>query len=64
MIGLPFETNTMAKDTLLLNKQLNPDYGGCCYFYPFPGKSNRFSYFRCSGRGNNLSFAPAIFIVF
>ncbi|MFC1453926.1 B12-binding domain-containing radical SAM protein [Verrucomicrobiota bacterium] len=37
MIGLPFETKTMAKDTLLLNKQLSPDYGGCCYFYPFPG---------------------------
>jgi len=37
MTGLPFETKTMARDTLLLNKQLNPDYGKCFYFYPFPG---------------------------
>lgn len=37
MVGLPFETKEMAKDTLKLNMELKPSYGKCFYFYPYPG---------------------------
>ncbi len=36
IIGLPFETKEMAKDTLKLNLEIRPDYGKCFYFYPYP----------------------------
>ena len=37
MFGLPFETAKMAKETFDLNLELNPDFGKCFYFYPYPG---------------------------
>jgi len=37
IVGLPFETNEMAKDTLELNLKLRPNFGKCFYFYPYPG---------------------------
>ncbi len=37
MIGLPFETKEMARETLQLNLELKPDFGKCFYFYPYPG---------------------------
>ncbi len=37
MVGLPFETNEMAKETLNLNRLLKPDFGICSYFFPYPG---------------------------
>lgn len=37
MVGLPFETREMAKDTLRLNLELQPNFGKCFYFYPYPG---------------------------
>lgn len=36
IVGLPFETKEMAKDTLNLNLELQPDFGKCFYFYPYP----------------------------
>ncbi|MFQ5964065.1 MAG: B12-binding domain-containing radical SAM protein [Candidatus Scalinduaceae bacterium] len=36
IVGLPFETTEMAKDTLNLNMELQPDFGKCFYFYPYP----------------------------
>ncbi len=37
IVGLPFETKEMAKETWELNRQLRPDIGRVFYFYPFPG---------------------------
>lgn len=37
IVGLPFETKEMAKDTLNLNMKLKPNFGKCFYFYPYPG---------------------------
>jgi radical SAM superfamily enzyme YgiQ (UPF0313 family) len=37
MVGLPFETKYMADETLKLNLELQPYYGRCHYFYPYPG---------------------------
>lgn len=37
IVGLPFETKEMAKDTLNLNIKLRPNFGKCFYFYPYPG---------------------------
>ncbi len=37
IVGLPFETSEMAKDTLELNLKLKPNFGKCFYFYPYPG---------------------------
>lgn len=37
MVGLPFETKEMAKDTLNLNLYIQPNHGACFYFYPYPG---------------------------
>lgn len=37
MVGLPFETREMAKDSILLNMALKPNFGKCFFFYPFPG---------------------------
>ncbi len=37
MVGLPFETKSMAKDTLRLNERIRPDFGKCFYFFPYPG---------------------------
>ena len=37
IVGLPFETKEMAKDTLDLNLELRPNFGKCFYFYPYPG---------------------------
>jgi len=37
VVGLPFETKEMAKDTLNLNSELRPNFGKCFYFFPFPG---------------------------
>ena len=36
MIGLPFETKKMVKDTYKLNTEIQPDWGKCFYFYPYP----------------------------
>lgn len=36
IVGLPFETKEMARDTLNLNLELQPDFGKCFYFYPYP----------------------------
>jgi len=37
MIGLPFETKEMIKETFNLNLELQVNCGGCFYFYPYPG---------------------------
>lgn len=37
MVGIPFETQMMLKETFELNKTIRPDFGKCFYFYPFPG---------------------------
>ena len=37
IVGLPFETKKMAKDTLNLNLELRANFGKCFYFYPYPG---------------------------
>ncbi len=37
VVGLPFETKEMARDTLNLNLELRPNFGKCFYFYPYPG---------------------------
>ncbi|KKN72346.1 hypothetical protein LCGC14_0411730 [marine sediment metagenome] len=37
MIGLPFETPEMARETIELNKLVNPDEIAVFYFYPFKG---------------------------
>ena len=37
IVGLPFETKRMAKDTLNLNIEIQPNFGKCFYFYPYPG---------------------------
>ncbi|MBU1864463.1 MAG: B12-binding domain-containing radical SAM protein [Candidatus Omnitrophica bacterium] len=37
MIGLPFETKEMARETFELNLKLRPNFGKCFYFYPYPG---------------------------
>lgn len=37
IVGLPFETKEMAKETLNFNIELNPDFGTCHYFIPLPG---------------------------
>lgn len=36
MLGLPFETPDMQKDTITLNYKLMPELGKCFYFYPYP----------------------------
>lgn len=36
IVGLPFETREMARDTLNFNLELQPDFGKCFYFYPYP----------------------------
>ena len=36
MFGLPFETKAMAVDTICLNRQLQPNFGKCFYFFPYP----------------------------
>jgi anaerobic magnesium-protoporphyrin IX monomethyl ester cyclase len=36
IVGLPFETREMAESTLNLNLELQPDFGKCFYFYPYP----------------------------
>jgi radical SAM superfamily enzyme YgiQ (UPF0313 family) len=37
MVGLPFETLAMAKDTIRLNMEIKPNFGKCFYFFPYPG---------------------------
>lgn len=37
IIGMPFETREMMKDTFKLNKRLNAEYGRAFYYYPYPG---------------------------
>ena len=37
IVGLPFETKEMAEDTFNLNLELQPNFGKCFYFYPYPG---------------------------
>ena len=37
MVGLPFETKSMAIDTMKLNRELRPNYGKCFYFFPYIG---------------------------
>lgn len=37
IVGLPFETKEMARDTLKLNLELQPNFGKIFYFYPYPG---------------------------
>lgn len=36
IVGFPFETPEMMKQTLTLNKKLKPYSGGVFYFYPYP----------------------------
>lgn len=37
MIGLPYETPEMVRETINLNKEANPDQVAVFYFYPFKG---------------------------
>jgi anaerobic magnesium-protoporphyrin IX monomethyl ester cyclase len=37
MVGLPFETEELIKDTIILNKKVKPHGHNVCIFYPFPG---------------------------
>ncbi len=37
IVGFPFETKDMMQDTLNLNLELQPNFGKCFYFYPYPG---------------------------
>ena len=37
MVGLPFETKEMIKSTVNLNYELQPNFGQCSFFYPYPG---------------------------
>ena len=37
IVGFPFETTDQMRETLELNKTLEPDGGICSFFYPFPG---------------------------
>ena len=41
IVGLPFETRRMARETLELNMDLRPQFGKCFYFYPYPGTRSR-----------------------
>ena len=41
IVGLPFETPSMARNTLDLNRDLRPEFGKCFYFYPYPGTKLR-----------------------
>lgn len=36
IVGLPFETEKMVKETLNINVSCRPDFGKCFYFYPYP----------------------------
>jgi hypothetical protein len=37
ILGMPFETPQMSKDTFNLNWKLRPDFGTSTFFYPYPG---------------------------
>jgi radical SAM superfamily enzyme YgiQ (UPF0313 family) len=37
MIGLPYETPAMIRQTINLNKRLKPDQAAVFFFYPYPG---------------------------
>jgi len=37
MMGIPFETNSMQKDTIRLCARLRPEFGLVSFFFPFPG---------------------------
>ncbi|MBF0109712.1 MAG: B12-binding domain-containing radical SAM protein [Magnetococcales bacterium] len=37
IVGLPFETNAMARETFRFNQELRADYGRCFFFFPYPG---------------------------
>ena len=37
IIGFPFETKELMRQTLLLNKRIKPEWGMVYYFYPYPG---------------------------
>lgn len=37
IMGLPFETKEMARETIKLNQRIQPHFGTCFYFFPFPG---------------------------
>ncbi|KKN17103.1 hypothetical protein LCGC14_0969350, partial [marine sediment metagenome] len=37
MIGLPYETVDMVKETIRLNEMSNPTHTAIFYFYPYPG---------------------------
>jgi len=37
MIGLPYETVDMVKETIKLNEMSNPTHTAIFYFYPYPG---------------------------
>lgn len=36
MVGLPFETPSMARETLELNREIAPNFGQTSIFYPYP----------------------------
>jgi len=36
LVGIPFETEAMARQTVEINLELRPYYGKCSYFYPYP----------------------------
>ena len=37
MVGLPYETEKLMRDTIDLNKKIKPHGHNVCIFYPFPG---------------------------
>ena len=37
MIGLPHETKEMMRETIEINKQIEPDYANVFVFFPLPG---------------------------
>lgn len=43
MTGIPFETKKNAKETLKFLIELQPDFGNCTYFYPYPSTALTYS---------------------
>ncbi|MFH1202751.1 MAG: radical SAM protein [Candidatus Omnitrophota bacterium] len=69
IIGLPGETYEMAKETLLLNCQVKPDYANCSIFYPFPKTElHRYAvehgYYKDGERNNSDSYYYHSFLIF
>lgn len=41
MLGLPFESRETYQQTIDINREANPQYPQCCFFYPFLGTKLR-----------------------